>query len=65
MNNQVNKHLLSLENKLQSLAQGQDIGLTPEEAAIYGVENADTYYPNLRQTLEDEFADEPEPTDPI
>lgn len=31
----------SLNDKLNTLAAGQAIGLTPEEAAIYGVDYAD------------------------
>lgn len=31
----------SLEDKLNTLAAGQAIGLTPAEAAIYGVDYAD------------------------
>lgn len=34
-------HLRSLQQKLSVLASGEDIGLTPEEAAIYGVDYAD------------------------
>lgn len=31
----------SLERKLRLLAEGEEIGLTPEEAAIYGVDYID------------------------
>ncbi|WCT13746.1 hypothetical protein [Mucilaginibacter jinjuensis] len=65
MNNQTNKHLAALENKLQLLAQGQVIGLTPEEAAIYGVEDADIYDQALTQTWDDDFPDELEISDPF
>ena len=65
MNNRVNKYLVSLESKLQLLAQGHDIGLTPEEAAIYGVEDADVYYPASMQTEVSEFTDESEHPDSI
>jgi len=34
-------HSRSLEDKLNTLAAGQTIGLTAAEAAIYGVEYAD------------------------
>lgn len=34
-------HLRSLQQKLSILASGEDIGLTLQEAAIYGVEYAD------------------------
>ncbi|MCT1530208.1 MULTISPECIES: hypothetical protein [Sphingobacterium] len=36
-------HLRSLQQKLSILASGEDIGLTPQEAAIYGVEYADEW----------------------
>ena len=36
-----NRHLGSLEKKLQLIADGQELELTPEEALIYGVDNAD------------------------
>ncbi|WP_286770051.1 hypothetical protein [Sphingobacterium sp. 40-24] len=36
-------HLRSLQQKLSVLASGEDIGLTPAEAAIYGVEYADEW----------------------
>jgi len=36
-----NKHLGSLEKKLQLIADGQELELTPEEALIYGVDYAD------------------------
>ena len=36
-------HLRSLQQKLSILASGEDIGLTPAEAAIYGVEYADEW----------------------
>lgn len=35
-------HLRSLEDKLNTLAAGRAIGLTAAEAAVYGVEYADT-----------------------
>jgi hypothetical protein len=36
-----NRHLGSLEKKLQLIADGQELELTPEEALIYGVDYAD------------------------
>lgn len=36
-------HLRLLGQKLSILASGEDIGLTPQEAAIYGVEHADEW----------------------
>lgn len=36
-----NRHLESLEKKLQLIADGQELELTPEEALIYGVDYAD------------------------
>ena len=36
-------HLRSLQQKLNILASGEDIGLTPQESAIYGVEYADDW----------------------
>lgn len=36
-----NRHLGSLERKLQLIADGQELELTPEEALIYGVDYAD------------------------
>jgi hypothetical protein len=36
-----NQHLGSLEKKLQLIADGQELELTPEEALIYGVDYAD------------------------
>ncbi len=35
------KHSRSLEDKLDTLAAGQAIGLTAAEAAVYGVDYAD------------------------
>ena len=36
-----NRHLGSLERKLQLIADGQELELTPEEALIYSVDYAD------------------------
>jgi hypothetical protein len=38
-----NRHLGSLERKLQLIADGQELELTPEEALIYGVDYADEF----------------------
>jgi hypothetical protein len=38
-----NQHLGSLERKLQLIADGQELELTPEEALIYGVDHADEF----------------------
>lgn len=38
-----NRHLGSLERKLQLIAEGQELELTPEEALIYGVDYADEF----------------------
>ena len=35
------RYVKTLEDKLHLLAAGQDIGLTPEEAAVYGADYAD------------------------
>lgn len=39
----MNYHFISLQQKLSILASGEDIGLTPQEAAIYGVDYADEW----------------------
>lgn len=36
-----NRHLGALERKLQLIAEGQELELTPEEALIYGIDYAD------------------------
>jgi hypothetical protein len=38
-----NRHLGALERKLQLIAEGQELDLTPEEALIYGVDYADEF----------------------
>lgn len=38
-----NPHLGSLERKLQLIAEGQELELTPEEALIYGIDYADEF----------------------
>jgi hypothetical protein len=43
MNYEFNRHLGSLEKKLQMIADGQELELTPEESLIYGVDYADEY----------------------
>lgn len=35
------RYLKTLEDKLHLLAEGEDIGLTPEEATVYGADYAD------------------------
>ena len=47
-------HLRSLQQKLSILANGEDIGLTPQEAAIYGVEYADEW-PDVESPEVDEY----------
>lgn len=47
-------HLKSLEEKLNILASGEEIGLTPEEAAVYGIEYVDTW-PEEESEEEDEY----------
>lgn len=46
-------YLASLEDKLQLIAEGEMLELTPEEAIIYGVDYADTY-----DGEEDDYGDE-------
>lgn len=36
-------HLRTLQRKLDVLAGGEEIGLTPQEAAVYGVDYADEW----------------------
>lgn len=36
-----NRHLGALEKKLQLIAEGEELELTPEEALIYGIDYAD------------------------
>ncbi len=38
-----NRHLGLLERKLQLIAEGQELELTPEEALIYGIDYADEF----------------------
>jgi len=46
-------HLRSLQQKLSILASGEDIGLTPQEAAIYGVEYADEWPDDESQEVDE------------
>lgn len=39
----MNYHLKSLQEKLSLLSEGEDMGLTPLEAAIYGADYADEW----------------------
>jgi len=50
----MNNDQRSLERKLQLLAEGEEFGLTPEEAAIYGVEYADEFPEELQEEPDDE-----------
>jgi len=47
-------HLRSLQQKLSILASGEDIGLTPQEAAVYGVEYADEWPDESPEVDDDE-----------
>lgn len=38
-----NRHLGALEKKLQLIAEGHELDLTPEEALIYGIDYAEEY----------------------
>jgi len=50
-----NRHLGSLERKLQLIAEGQELELTPEEALIYGVDYADEFSGDLDERKEAEY----------
>jgi hypothetical protein len=50
-----NRHLGSLERKLQLIADGQELELTPEEALIYGVDNADEFPDNPDERKEADY----------
>lgn len=43
----------SLEDKLELIAEGEMLDLTPEEAIIYGVDYADHY-----EEMEDDYGDD-------
>lgn len=45
----------SLERKLQLIAEGQELELTPEEALIYGVDNADEFASQWDERKEAEY----------
>lgn len=48
----------SLEEKLYMLAEGEDIGLTAAEAAVYGVDCADEYPEDELEIMEDNHGEE-------
>ena len=50
-----NRHLGSLEKKLQLIADGQELELTPEEALIYGVDNADELMEDVDERKEADY----------
>ena len=50
-----NRHLGSLENKLQLIADGQEMELTPEEALIYGVDYADEFTEDVDERKEADY----------
>ena len=50
-----NRHLGSLEKKLQLIADGQELELTPEEALIYGVDYADEFPGDADERKEAEY----------
>lgn len=50
-----NRHLGSLEKKLQLIAEGQELDLTPEEALIYGVDYADEFPEDTGERKEDSY----------
>ena len=50
-----NLHLGSLEKKLQLIADGQELELTPEEALIYGVDNADELMEDVDERKEADY----------
>lgn len=49
-----NRHLGSLERKLQLIADGQELELTPEESLIYGVDYADEFPEDTEERREAE-----------
>lgn len=50
-----NRYLGSLERKLQLIADGQELELTPEEALIYGVDYADELTENSDERKETDY----------
>jgi hypothetical protein len=48
-----NDPLQTLQLKLTLLAEGQQIALSPEEAALYGTEQADQLTEQIEQEVED------------
>jgi hypothetical protein len=51
-----NRHLGSLERKLQLIAEGQELELTPEESLIYGVDQADEFPGDWDERKEADYA---------
>lgn len=50
-----NRHLGALEKKLQLIAEGQALELTPEEALIYGVDYIDESTEDMDEEKEDTY----------
>lgn len=50
-----NRHRGALERKLQLIAEGQELELTPEEALIYGVDYADKFPDDSDKRKEAEY----------
>lgn len=50
-----NRHLGALEKKLQLIAEGQELELTPEEALIYGVDYIDESTEDMDEEKEDTY----------
>lgn len=50
-----NRHLGALEKKLQLIAEGQALELTPEEALIYGVDYIDEFTEETDEEKEDTY----------
>lgn len=48
----MNKSYETLNQKLKLLSDGEEIGLTPEEASVYGIDYADEFL------IEDNFEEE-------
>lgn len=50
-----NRHLGALEKKLQLIAEGQALELTPEEALIYGVDYIDEFTEETDEEKEEAY----------
>jgi|GEM_PF-356536 len=50
-----NRHLDSLERKLQLIADGQELELTPEEVLIYGVDYTDEFTEDMDERKEGDY----------